>query len=139
MIVYESFTKVYCCISDLSYGVRGGRIPRSVKIVADLLHICPILTTSNNGKLEKDGAVFGKNNLGRKMVNYMNKKHDNTKPYRISVGHCNSPVEGEKLIKGLKNSFKNLVSIELHEVGGALGVHTGPDSLVVGIQEEIII
>ena len=67
----------------------------------------------------------------------MNKNHDNRKPYRISVGHCNCLEEGQLLIEGLKNTFRNLISIELHEVGGALGVHTGPGSLVVGIQEEI--
>ncbi len=132
-------TKVFCCIKDLSYGVRGGRVPSSVKVIADLLRISPILTTSSNGKLEKAGAVFGKNNLGKKMVKYMKKKHDISKPFRISVGHCNCPEDGEILINGLKKTFSNLVSIELLEVGGALGVHTGPGSLVVGIQEEIII
>ena len=130
-------TKVFCCIKDLSYGVRGGRVPSSVKVIADLLRISPILTTSSNGKLEKAGAVFGKNNLGKKMVKYMKKKHDISKPFRISVGHCNCPEDGEILINGLKKTFSNLVSIELLEVGGALGVHTGPGSLVVGIQEEI--
>ena len=130
-------TKIFCCIKDLSYGVRGGRVPSSVKVIADLLRISPILTTSSNGKLEKAGAVFGKNNLGKKMVKYMKKKHDISKPFRISVGHCNCPEDGEILINGLKKTFSNLVSIELLEVGGALGVHTGPGSLVVGIQEEI--
>ena len=67
----------------------------------------------------------------------MNKNHDNTKSFRISVGHCNCLEEGQTLIEGLKNTFSNLTSIELLEVGGALGVHTGPGSLVVGIQEEI--
>jgi DegV family protein with EDD domain len=133
----RDITKVYCCIKDLSYGVRGGRVPSSVKAIADLLHIRPILTTSSNGKLEKAGAVLGKNNLGKKMVKYLNKNHDISKPYRISVGHCNCPEEGKTLVDGLKKTFNNLVSIELLEVGGALGVHTGPGSLVVAIQEEI--
>jgi hypothetical protein len=124
-------------VFDLAYGVRGGRVPNSVKVIADLLHIRPILTTNESGKLEKAGAVLGKNNLGKKMVKYINKNHDNTRPFRISVGHCNCPEEGQALIDGLKNTFSNLTSIELVEVGGALGVHTGPGSLVVGIQEEI--
>ena len=133
----RDITKVYCCIKDLSYSVRGGRVPKSVKVLADLLKMSPILTTSSEGKMVKDGAVFGKNNLGKKMVKYMNKKYDTSKAYRISVGHCNCPEEGEILINGLKYIFSNLISIELLEVGGALGVHTGPGSLVVGIQEEI--
>jgi hypothetical protein len=133
----RDITKVFCCIKDLSYGVRGGRVPNSVKMIADLLRISPILTTSSNGKLEKAGAVLGKKDLGKKMVKYMKKNHEISKSYHISVGHCNCPEEGQILIDGLKNIFKKLVSIELHEVGGALGVHTGPGSLVVGIQEEI--
>ena len=71
------------------------------------------------------------------MVKYIHKKYDISKAYRISVGHCNCREEGEILINGLKYIFSNLISIELLEVGGALGVHTGPGSLVVGIQEEM--
>jgi DegV family protein with EDD domain len=133
----REITKIYCCIKDLSYSVRGGRVPRSVKVVADLFKMSPILTTSSKGKMVKDGAVFGKNNLGKKMVKYINKKYDISKAYRISVGHCNCREEGEILINGLKYIFSNLISIELLEVGGALGVHTGPGSLVVGIQEQM--
>jgi DegV family protein with EDD domain len=133
----RDITKVFCCIKDLSYGVRGGRVPSSVKVIADLLRISPILTTSSNGKLEKAGAVLGKKNLGKKMLKYMKKKYEVSKSYRISVGHCNCAEEGQILIDGLKNTFNKLASIELLEVGGALGVHTGPGSLVVGIQEEI--
>lgn len=128
-------TKVYCCVKDLSYGVKGGRVPKSVKVIADLLQVRPVLTTSESGKLEKAGTVLGKQNLGKKMVRYMAKNHDINKPYRISVGHCNCPEDGKILLEGLKDKFKNLKSTELHEVGGALGVHTGPGTLVVGIQE----
>ena len=67
----RDITKVYCCVKDLSYGVRGGRVPNSVKVIADLLHIRPILTTNESGKLEKVGAVLGKKRLGKKMVKYM--------------------------------------------------------------------
>ena len=133
----KGVTRVYCCVNDLSYSVRGGRVPHSIKVIADLFHLHPILTTASNGKLEKSGVVFGRKNLGKKMVRYMNKKHDNKLPYRISIGHCNCPMEGKILLDGIKKTFTNLISIELLEVGGALGVHTGPGSLVVAIQDEI--
>ena len=35
----------------------------------------------------------------------------------------------------IKNSFKKIESIDLLEIGSALGVHTGPGALLVGIQE----
>ena len=35
----------------------------------------------------------------------------------------------------IKKGFKNIESIDLLEIGSALGVHTGPGALLVGIQK----
>ena len=48
-----------------------------------------------------------------------------------------SKPEVWEMIQRNPTARSKLKSIELLEVGGALGVHTGPGSLVVGIQEEI--
>ena len=69
------------------------------------------------------------------MIKFMVKKYDTKKPYRISVGHCNSPKNGEMLLEGLKKTFIDLKFIELYQVGSAIGVHAGPGTLVIGIQE----
>ena len=128
-------TTIYTCIKDLSYSVKGGRVPSTVKLFADLFQIRPILYASSEGKLEKAGAVFGKSNIVKKMIKFMVKKYNTKKPYRISVGHCNSPKNGEMLLEGLKKTFINLKFIELYQVGSAIGVHAGPGTLVIGIQE----
>ena len=44
-------TQVYAGIKDLSYAVKGGRVPESKKIVANLLNLRPVLTTSHEGTL----------------------------------------------------------------------------------------
>ena len=37
----------------------------------------------------------------------------------------------------IENNFKNIISIDLVEMGSALGVHSGPNSFVAGIQKEM--
>ena len=59
---------------------------------------------------------------------------DNNKKYNISIGHCNTLENGEKLMKLLQNSNKQIDNIYLMDMGCALGVHGGPGTLAVSTQ-----
>ena len=130
-------TILYAAISDLSYAVKGGRVPKSKQKLSDILHFTPVLTTNVNGKLGSAGILFGKKNLAHKLGKFILRKLDLEKSYRLAVGHCNCPEKGKALCEYLESEFGNFKSTDLIEVGGALGVHMGPGSLVVGIQEYI--
>jgi DegV family protein with EDD domain len=44
---FQPLCRVFAMPADLSYLVRGGRLPAWVKRVTDLLHVSPLLTTKN--------------------------------------------------------------------------------------------
>ena len=127
-------TSLYVVVNDLNYIVKGGRLPKWVKNIADFFHFRPIMTTKTDGKMGAAGIIKGKNNLTKKLGKFILNKLDNNKSYDISIGHCNVLNNGEKLKSIIQNSHKNINDLYLIDMGCALGVHAGPGSLAIAIQ-----
>ncbi len=128
-------TFTFGALRDLGYAVKGGRVPRSKKMLADLLHISPVLTATAEGFIRSGGVFFGREPFVEKFHGFLMRRLDPAKRYRLSVSHCNCPADGQKLLEMLTESLPNLADAWLMDTGSALGVHAGPGSLVVGVQE----
>jgi len=129
-------TFIYASVEDLSYSVKGGRVPKIVMRISDFLHMKPILSTrEDDGAMKPTSFIFGNKKRGIKLANFVANRHSITKTYRISIGHANCLEEAQLLKTQVEETFKKIESIDLLEIGSALGVHTGPGALLVGIQE----
>lgn len=128
-------TQTWGALRDLSYGVRGGRIPKSKQFLADTLKITPVLKTTPDGQVKAGGIFFGKEPFVEKFYRFLLRKIDPSKTWRLSVSHCNCQREGQHLLELLRDAIPRLESAWLMDTGSALGVHAGPGSLVVGLQE----
>jgi len=128
-------TFIYASVEDLSYSVKGGRVPKIVMRISDFFHIKPILSVREDGAMKPTSFIFGNRKRPRKLVNFVANRHSTTKTYKISIGHANCLENAELLKKYIEETFKKIESIDLLEIGSALGVHTGPGALLVGIQE----
>lgn len=128
-------TKIFAGVYDLSYAVRGGRIPKYVKLISDIFKITPILSTAGDGKIKLEGAFWGKSKFALRMANAIIKRLDFEKKYRVVVTHCNCKERGQSLLNILNEKLSNIHTSYLLDCGTALGVHAGPGSLVVGVQE----
>jgi hypothetical protein len=127
-------TQLYLLLYDLTYAVRGGRLPSKIKTISDLFGLTPILTTKG-GKLKLAGVLWGRANIIEKFSNFLVKKINHQSRYRILVAHANSYDNGKKLENKLLNNMTNIDSSSLLELGGGLGCHAGPGALTVGIQK----
>ena len=121
-------------LKDLSYVVKGGRLPGKIKTVADVLRLRPVLG-SKNGQLKARGVLYGHSNRIKKFVNFLDKKIDPNKKYYIMVAHANDSKSGDQLLQLLISKHNNILKHYMLELGGALGAHAGPGGLAVGIQE----
>ena len=130
-------TNVYASVFDLNYSVKGGRIPKIVKSISDLLRFNPILATNDLGKMKISGGFFGKKNFAKKTAKQLIKKTQRNKEYRIIISHCNCEKRAHKLLADIKRSSVKINFSYVIDCGSALGVHLGPGSLVSGIQEYI--
>ena len=68
-------------------------------------------------------------------MGYIIKKFDISKRYRISIAHSNSEENGNVLLDILDHNFENLDYIDLVDMSPALGVHAGPNSFAISVQE----
>jgi len=125
-------TRVFLGLTTLEYVVRGGRVPASKKKIADLLHLNPILSFTDNG-IQSVGRTYGKKNILQKFKRYVEKSIDWDQPCRIGIAHANC----ESIATRWGEDFGERIGKEnvfVSEVGPALGVHSGPGGMVIACQ-----
>jgi DegV family protein with EDD domain len=127
-------TKAYAYVRDLRYAVRGGRIPASVKMIADLFRLSPVLTNMPDGRVSAGGVLLGRRNLPAKLTRFIAARHSADQHYRIFIGHGGAPNDVPELRSGLLAAFPQVESCHETDVGTALAVHGGPGMVVVGLQ-----
>jgi len=127
----QPLSRIFALPADLSYMVRGGRIPAWVKKLTDFLHISPLLS-ARNGLFKLAGFTPGIGArpaaLGKMALRNMNK----TTTYRILIAHGANPEGAEELRRFLLLRHTRVHSCYISEAGPSLGVHLGPGGLVVG-------
>lgn len=128
-------TKTFGLIPDLSYAVRGGRIGKTQKWIADLLRIMPILILSKDGNVKTGAMLRRRGNPVKRFARYINRHLDPSKTYRLAVGHADCSDLAEQLRDALVISVGSLDSVYLTEIGSVLGAHGGPGTLVAAFQE----
>jgi hypothetical protein len=126
-------TRTFGLVGSLEYAVRGGRVPRWVKNVADRLQLMPILHNDRKGRVTAGGVLFGRTQLREKFARFIRRRMRDDCSYRILVGHANCEADGRWLLERLGGA--NVAWGRLLPLGSALGVHGGPGMLVVALQE----
>jgi len=126
-------TRSFGVAGSLEYAVRGGRVPRWVKRVADALRVMPVLHNDPGGKVSAGGVLFGRHDLRSKFARWVRRRMRDDVTYRLIVGHANCEADGQWLLQEL--SLPNVAYAKLVAIGSALGAHGGPGMLVVGLQE----
>jgi hypothetical protein len=120
-------------VGSLEYAVRGGRVPRWVKDLADRLQLMPILHNDRKGRVSAGSVLFGRSRLDEKFARFVRRRIRGDRRYRLLVGHADCEAAGQWLLGQLTTD--SVVSARLLPLGSALGTHGGPGMLVVGLQE----
>ena len=117
--------------NDLSYLVRGGRLPAWVRKVTDFLHISPLIT-AKNGRFGLAGFALGigarPEALGKSVLRRMKRETS----YRIFIAHGANHEGARELRRYILGRHTRVHSCHISEAGPALGVHLGPGGLVAG-------
>ena len=128
-------TQIFTAVRDLSYSVKGGRVPKIIQKISNIFNFKPILSINSDGTMTPSGFYFGKANFPEKLFKAVNKKVDLSKKYNVMIGHAQSNDNAEKiklLFTKYPDTFKQ---IKIMELGGALGVHAGPGALSIALQK----
>jgi len=133
-LVYELIprTRVFALADDLSYAVKGGRLPAWVKRLADFLRLNPVLTASPEGKLGLSGFHLGRGANPMKLARTVTGKMDPETMYRVLVSHANNEAGAVQVRQHILELHPRVHSCHITAAGPALGVHFGPGGLIVG-------
>ncbi len=105
---------------------RGGRIPKSVALVAGALDARPLLHFNVDGTLGIMGVARGRAKSLRKLVkNYEDKHVDEAYGCRVSIGNADCPEDLDRLAELLQQANPN-IQIMRSTIGPTIGCHVGP-------------
>ena len=125
-------TTIYIGFDKLDNVVKGGRISHTVKKIANFFRINPIITFKEEG-IKTIGITFGNNNKADKFKKFAESKIPKNQNFRVGIAHTQMKKFASKWSKDLQEKFGD-DNVVLTEVGPALGVHSGPGSLIFAIQ-----
>ena len=127
-------TKTFGLIPNLKYAVQGGRVPKTVKLIADIFRLTPILVSTDDGLIVTRKFLFGKNRILKKFAKYIAENISYSKKVNISIGHAIAYEDAKTLKKFLETEIEQINESKITELGTAIGVHGGPGAIMVGVQ-----
>ena len=127
-------TRTYGLLKDLRFAVRGGRVPRWVKTIADLLRATAIIRTVPDGRVASGTFLFGRKNRIKRFARYVAKRTPAADSLDVAIGHAVCHEDAVELERELRSHFGNIHRTTITDIGAALGVHGGPGTLIVATQ-----
>lgn len=116
---------VYFTTKDLTYLHRGGRVSKTVKVVAHMLGINPVLTLDHDGHLVSFENIRGEKATFNKIGKMMAESGTNLSESTLYISHADCYEKAKALGEKYKAEigFKDVV---ITDIGVIIGAHTGP-------------
>ncbi|WP_192031361.1 DegV family protein [Pseudomarimonas arenosa] len=117
---------------EVSFAVRGGRVPAWAGKLSDWLGLTPIARMQANGRLGVAGALLARRHAPQRFAEWVLRRMPKEARWWLMVGHCDAAEDAEVL----RSALRQRLQVErdwLVEAGPAIGAHAGPGALVVGL------
>lgn len=126
-------TQIYIGLPTLKYLVKGGRIPKTKGLIANILNINPVLSLSPQGKLEPVAKARGKKRLEQKVLDLvMQRIQQRAAGYSTAIAHTNAADIGNRLAQKIKDVSGQNVEMIMN-ASPALGAHAGPGAFGIAV------
>lgn len=127
-------SKVFFCVDTLLYLQKGGRIGLVSSILGSALNLRPIISCNEDGVYYTVAKVRGRKKNLEKAVELATKFIGSTQRFNLAIVDGAAKEEAKEITAKLKQLFPQAEAIFEGAVGPALGVHTGPGLIGIGIQ-----
>ena len=125
--------RVFFSIPTLEYLKKGGRIGLVSSILGTTLNLHPVISCNEDGIYHTVSKARGRKRSVDKMVAAVRKTIGESQLYDIGVAYGNCQEEAALLKERLLAEFPHAENIFFDEVSPALGIHTGPGVIGVGV------
>lgn len=120
----------YITVNDLNHLKRGGRISTAAALFGTVLHIKPILTINDEGRVLPVIKAKGRKNALSTIAKIVIEKIENPEEATISICHGDAEEEALKL-KELILKGVNVKNVVINYIGPVVGTYGGPGALAV--------
>lgn len=127
----DEFSKkiaVYFYVDSLQYLKRGGRISGTSAVFGTLLNIKPILTVSDEGKIEKLTTVKGTKKAIDFMYNKFLEEYSDDDKYEMFIIDADNKEVADNFADRIRESGKRVALRRLF-IGPVIGAHAGPGTI----------
>jgi DegV family protein with EDD domain len=120
----------YITVDDLNFLKRGGRLSVAAAMIGIVLHIKPILTINNEGRVMPILKVKGRKTSINKLVEIVKERIEDEENQTIAISHGDCTLEALKLKESLLKLIK-VKDIIINFTGPAVGAHGGPGNIAI--------
>lgn len=118
----------YFFADDLKFFRRSGRVGGLAATMGTMIGIRPIITMSEEGKMESIGTVKGRAKAMDRLLSYVDELGDDIEHHRVVIGHTDAPELAEELRRQLLEKYPGLhiVTVITNPTAGS---HCGPNGV----------
>jgi DegV family protein with EDD domain len=120
----------YITVDDLNHLKRGGRISTAAAFVGTILHIKPLLTLNNEGKVMAILKVKGRKSAINKLASFVIEKIEDPENEIVTICHGDVQEEAERL-RDIILKEKKVKDVVINHIGPVVGTYGGPGALAV--------
>jgi DegV family protein with EDD domain len=124
--------RVYGILDTLKYVMKGGRLGRAGPFISSILPVKPVLTMKD-GTVTPIGAARTRIKAIERLCGLIAAV---PMVQQLGIAHSASEEELLSLVEKIKSILPDVKPV-ISKLGPALGVHGGPGSILVGIQQDI--
>jgi DegV family protein with EDD domain len=127
-------TKLFFCVSTLSYLVKGGRIGLVSGLVGSIFDLKPVISCNDDGVYYTVAKTRGRKKSLQLALQKASEYAAGAKEYNIAVMHGAAKPEADEILAALKVQLPDFGLAIEGQITPVLVVHTGPGLIGVGIQ-----
>lgn len=120
----------YITVQDLNFLKRGGRISNVAATLGIVMHIKPILTINQVGRVMPVLKVRGRKKSITKLAEIVQEKIKNPETQTIAICHADCYAEAERLKEEILKRVQ-VKEVIIHYIGPVVGRFSGPGALAV--------
>jgi DegV family protein with EDD domain len=127
-------TKLFFCVSTLSYLVKGGRIGLVAGLVGSIFDLKPVISCNEDGVYYTVAKTRGRKKSLQLALQKAVEFAAGAEEYNVAVMHGSAKPEADELLAALKAQLPDFGLAIEGQITPVLVVHTGPGLIGVGIQ-----
>lgn len=131
-----SKSKVFFCLDTLKYLQKGGRIGLVTAMLGTSLHLKPVISCNADGVYYTVAKAMGRARSIQKVIDLAAEFASKAERVEIAVMNGCAETEALSVRKKTEGTIVNGAVTVAGQIGAALGVHTGPGLIGIGILQK---